>query len=138
LGLPVGEESDSEDEEKRTKRYKRMKRGGMAGGGGTTRNGGTARNGVCGAKIQAEKDQVNGGESFGDVPQKSNLFPEETSTPELNGDLNKQCCTEADAIHAHHRKDDAALIHLIPADNSSNSIHRQYIRVSGEFFEVWG
>lgn len=56
LGLPTGVESDSDDEDKRSKRGKKPK--GQRGPG--QRNGG-ARNGVCGAKITADKEQLNGG-----------------------------------------------------------------------------
>lgn len=54
----------------------------------------------------------------------------------LNGDLNKQCCIEADTANAHHRKDEAVLIHLVPADSSGDSINRPFIRVSGKGLHV--
>lgn len=59
LGLPTGEESDSDEEDKR-KRTKRLKNRGGFGAAGNQKNG-SDRNGLCGS---GKDKKVNGGNSI--------------------------------------------------------------------------
>ncbi|KAI6233814.1 Cleavage and polyadenylation specificity factor subunit 4 [Aphelenchoides fujianensis] len=60
LGLPTGDESEDEEDERPIKRAKKAAKHQRAAGGSQMGNGSAARNGVCGAKVDKNKAQVNG------------------------------------------------------------------------------
>ncbi|KAI6188817.1 RING-type domain-containing protein [Aphelenchoides besseyi] len=117
LGLPTGDESDDEEEPKakRAKKMLKNQRNSTAPIG----NGNSVRNGVCGTKVEKTKIPINGTSTKEETPPEPN---------EENGQ-SKACCSVKDLKQAHHRKDMAEIIHLIPADDT-NPIFRPFIRLS--------
>ncbi|KAI6229431.1 Cleavage and polyadenylation specificity factor subunit 4 [Aphelenchoides besseyi] len=82
-------------------------------------NGNSIRNGVCGTKVEKTKTQMNGTSAKEETPPEPN---------EENGQ-SKACCSIKDLKQAHHRKDMAEIINLIPADDTP-PIFRSFIRLS--------
>ncbi|KAI6215883.1 Cleavage and polyadenylation specificity factor subunit 4 [Aphelenchoides besseyi] len=117
LGLPTGDESDDEEEPKakRVKKLLKNQRNSTAPIG----NGNSIRNGVCGTKVEKTKTQMNGTSAKEETPPEPN---------EENGQ-SKACCSIKDLKQAHHRKDMAEIINLIPADDTP-PIFRSFIRLS--------